>query len=64
VTPWWTYTRTKPETVDRAKEHLQLTATSSTRRLSGVSETGHERRGLRQGLVENERSPESMAEAF
>jgi len=32
VLPWSTYTRTKLETADRAKEDLQLTVTSSTRR--------------------------------
>jgi hypothetical protein len=30
--PWSTYTRTQPETADRAKEGLQLAATSSTRK--------------------------------
>jgi hypothetical protein len=25
--PWWTYTGTKPETVDTAKENLQFTGT-------------------------------------
>jgi hypothetical protein len=32
VVPRWTYTRTKLETADRAKEHLKHTAFSSTRR--------------------------------
>jgi hypothetical protein len=32
VVPRWTYTRTKLETADRAKENLQPTAFSSTRR--------------------------------
>jgi hypothetical protein len=31
VVPRWTYTRTKLETADRAKEHLKHTAFSSTR---------------------------------
>ncbi len=33
MVPRWTYTRTKPETADRAKENLQPTAFSSTRSL-------------------------------
>jgi len=32
VVPRWTYTRTKLETADRAKENLKPTAFSSTRR--------------------------------
>jgi len=32
VLPWWTYTRTKLETVDSAKESLKQTAFFSTRR--------------------------------
>jgi len=35
--PRWTYTRTKLETADRAKEHLKHTAFSSTQRSKTIA---------------------------